>query len=176
MFRKMMIGAATLAASIMTACASGDEQAALTDMKIAHIAYTAGQIDMRYAHLALALSKDEDVRAFARIMLQDHKAVNDAALELLNRLGATPEDNPTSQSLLAQADENVAKFKALEGAAFDQAYAENELAYHQFVNKTVEETFIPSVQNEEFKELLGVALATFKAHEGHAEKMVEAVQ
>ena len=61
--------------------------------------------------------------------------------------GATPEDNSTSQTLIAQADANIEKFKALHGDEFDRAYAGNELAYHQFVNQTVEETFIPSAQN-----------------------------
>ena len=86
MFHKMIVGAAMLAVSVTSACAADKEPAGLTDMQIAHIAYTAGQIDIRYAHLALALSENDDVRSFAETMLRDHKAVNDAALELLGKL------------------------------------------------------------------------------------------
>ena len=173
MIRKSLIAALAALSSIATACAGDDGP---TDMQIAHIAYTAGEIDMRYAEIALRKTQNHDVREFAELMLRDHKAVNDAALDLLNKLGATPEDNPTSQSLLEQADAKAAELEALSGPAFDRAYAENELAYHQFVNDTVENTFIPAADNAEFKELLGVALKTFKAHEKHAEMMVEAVQ
>lgn len=171
--RKIFITAVAAMASVASACASDEGP---SDMQIAHIAYTAGQIDMRYANIALGKSENEAVIEFAELMLRDHKAVNDAALDLLNKLGATPEDNPTSQSLLEQADAKVAELEALSGAAFDRAYAENELAYHQFVNNTVENAFIPAADNAEFKELLGVALKTFKAHEAHAEKMVEALR
>ncbi len=173
MLKKFLVATLTTLMAVVTAQA-GDE--GLSDMQIAHIAYTAGQIDIRYAEIALAKTENNEVRAFAEIMQRDHKAVNDAALALLNKLGATPEDNPTSQSLLAQADAKAAKLNALSGDAFDRAYAENELAYHQFVNKTIENTFIPAADNAEFKELLGVALKTFQAHEAHAEKMLEAVQ
>ncbi|GJL90475.1 MAG: membrane protein [Hyphococcus sp.] len=157
----------------MQACASDDGP---TDMQIAHIAYTAGQIDIRYAGIALEKSENQEIRNFAELMQRDHKAVNDAALELVGKLGATPEDNPTSQSLMAQADAKAAELEALSGAEFDRAYAENELAYHRFVNDTVENAFIPAADNAEFKALLGVALKTFQAHEAHAEMMVEAVK
>ncbi len=148
----------------------------LNDLQIAHIAYTAGIVDIRYAHLALAISENPEVRAFATTMLRDHKAVNDLALGLLEKLNAAPQDNETSQSLVAQSNEKVAELKNLSGAHFDRHYAENELAYHQFVNQTVEGTFIPAAQNAEFKALLGQALEIFKAHEGHAEMMVKALK
>ena len=61
---------------------------------------------------------------------------------------------------------------ALRGAEFDKRYAENELAYHQIVNKTVAETFIPAVTVAPLKALLEDALVTFRAHEKHAETMV----
>ena len=143
----------------------------LDDMEIAHIAYTAGLIDISYAHLALALSDNPDIREFAQTMIRDHSAVNDKALQLLNKLNATPKDNATSQKLLADAKKFRKELAQLEGEAFNKRYAENELSYHQFVNETVETQFIPAVQNQEFKSLLKSALETFKTHEKHAERM-----
>ncbi len=172
MFRKIFLSCAAGLLAVLGASSANAEDGGLNDMQIAHIAYVAGQIDIQYANIALERSHNTDVRAFAETMLRDHKSVNDAALALLEKLGASPEDNPTSQSLQASAAAKRAELKALKGAAFDRAYAANELAYHQFVNKTVEGTFIPAAQNAEFKDLLGVALATFKVHEGHAEALV----
>lgn len=147
-----------------------------TDMQIAHIAYTAGNLDIRYAHLALAKSDNPEVRRFAELMIQDHTAVNQLAVELLTKLGATPEDNPTSQQLIADAQAKLNRMAAMSGAEFDRAYAANELSYHQFVNKTVESAFIPAVDNREFKDLLGQALTAFKVHEQHAQHMVRVLK
>jgi len=169
---------AGLLAFITTGANSVDEPSAataLSDMEIAHIAYTAGTIDIRYAHLALAISENPDVRTFAETMIRDHTAVNEKAVALLQKLGATPHDNPTSQKLVNDAAEIRRELMELDGAAFDRRYAANELAYHQFVNAAVEDQFIPAVQNAEFKRLLKSALRTFKVHEQHAEQMVHTV-
>lgn len=68
------------------------------------------------------------------------------------------------------------KLSALNGAAFDRAYAANELAYHQTVNKIVGKTSIPTVKHGELKAFLSRALSTFKAHEIHAGDMVTAAK
>ncbi len=145
---------------------------AMNDLEIAHTAYTAGQLDIRYAHLALAVSENEAVRAFASTMIRDHSAVNDAAGALIAKLDVTPQDNDLSRALVAGAADKRAEFMQLSGNAFDCAYAQNELGYHQIVNKTVEESFIPAVTVEPLRDLLADALKTFKAHEKHAEMMV----
>ena len=147
----------------------------LNDLEIAHAAYTAGSIDIRYAHLALALSDSAEVREFATLMLRDHAAVNDAAGALVAELAVTPLDNALSQALVTGAEENIVRFVALDGRAFDCAYAQNELAYHQVVNQTVAESFIPAVTVEPLRDLLTGALATFRAHEAHARDMVAAL-
>ena len=147
----------------------------LNDLQIAHIAYTAGAIDIRYAHLALALSDDPEVRKFAKLMIQDHTAVNNKALALVKKLQITPEDNPTSQQLVKQAEKIRTELSQLRGEEFAKRYAANELGYHQTVNNVVENTFIPNAKNAELKALLTAALQTFKVHEGHAETMNQKV-
>jgi putative membrane protein len=143
----------------------------LNDLEIAHIAYTAGAIDIRYAHLALALSEDPEVRNFAELMIQDHTAVNNKALALVKKLQITPQDNAMSQQLNQQAQRIREELSQLRGKELAKRYASNELGYHQTVNNVVENTFIPTAQNPELKALLTAALQTFKVHEGHAEAM-----
>src|ERR1700730_5670457 len=84
-----------------------------TDPQIAHIAYTAGQLDVEAAKQALDKSKNKDVRAFAEEMVRDHTAVNDQALALVKKLNVTPEDNPTSQALTKQAEATHQKLAGL---------------------------------------------------------------
>lgn len=153
-----------------------ESPADLNDLQIAHAAYTADVIDIRYAHLALALSSNEVVRGFAKTMISDHEAVNAKAGALLAKLGATAEDNFLSQALNAGAEAKIAELVALKGAEFDRAYATNELAYHQAVNGIVNNDFIPNIENAEVKALFQEASVIFLQHEGHAEMMVAAVK
>jgi len=148
----------------------------LNDLEIAHVAYTADNIDIRYAHLALAMSSDPDVHKFAQTMIRDHTAVNVQALALLKKLNVDPQDNVLSQTLQKNAAALFVEMSQLRGKAFDKRYTENELAYHQAVNKLVEFSFIPNIENVEVKELFQSALSIFKVHEKHAEMIVSKIQ
>jgi putative membrane protein len=145
------------------------QTAKLTDPQIAHIAYTAGQLDIVAAQQALKISKNSDVRAFAEQMVKDHTAVNKQALDLCKKLNVTPQDNDTSKNLTKQADAKRAELAKLSGAAFDKAYVENEVAYHKTVNGALETTLIPSATNAELKSLLQTGLKIFQGHQQHAE-------
>jgi len=147
------------------ACAQGKPN----DAQIAHIAYTAGQLDIEAAQQALQKSQNKDVRAFAENMESDHKAVNDKALALVKKLNVTPEDNDTSKALTKQAADKRAELAKLSGAAFDKAYIDNEVAYHKTVDSALENTLIPSASNAELKDLLKTGLKIFQGHEQHAE-------
>jgi putative membrane protein len=147
-----------------------------TDPQIAHIAYTAGLIDIEAGKQAVEKTQNKDVRAFAQQMIGDHTAVNDQALALVKKLNVTPADNPTSQSLTKAAEETRAKLAGLDGPAFDKAYVDNEVAYHKTVNDALSKTLIPSAQNAELKALLEKGLTLFTAHQHHAEQLAQQLQ
>jgi putative membrane protein len=144
-----------------------------TDPQIAHIAYTAGLIDVQAGKLALEKSKDKEIRAFAQRMIGDHTAVNDQALALVKKLNVTPEDNPTSQSLTKEAEVTRKKLAGLTGVAFDKAYVANEVAFHKTVNNALSTTLIPDAQNSELKALLENGLKVFQSHLEHAERLAQ---
>ena len=98
--------------ALFVRCSRGACRRRSNDAQIAHIAYTAGQIDIAAAKLALEKSKNAEVRAFAQNMVDDHTAVNQKALALLKKLNVTPEDNATSQGLAKQAEAKRAELKA----------------------------------------------------------------
>jgi putative membrane protein len=141
------------------------------DAQIAHIAYTAGNIDVAAGKQALAKSHNKAGRQFASEMVRDHAAVNDKALALVKELKVTPEDNATSKALNKAADEEMKKLAALNGAAFDKAYVANEIAYHKTVNGALKSTLIPSADNAQLKSLLETGLTLFSEHQHHAEHL-----
>jgi putative membrane protein len=146
------------------------------DPQIAHIAYTAGQLDIEAAKQALSRSKDKDVRAFAEGMMGDHTAVNKKALDLVKKLKVTPEDNDTSRALSKAAADKRAELSKLKGSEFDKAYIANEVAYHKTVNGALETTLIPSASNPELKGLLQTGLKIFEGHQQHAEQVAAGLQ
>jgi len=159
------LSAAMAAVCLLGGGAFAQGSAKPTDPQIAHIAYTAGVIDVAAAKQALARSKNKDVRAFAEDMVRDHEAVNKQAL-----------DNDTSRSLTRQASEKKVELSKLSGTAFDQAYVANEVAYHKAVNGALETLLIPSASNAELKSLLQTGLKVFQGHEQHAEHVAAALK
>src|SRR5690349_14599944 len=103
------------------------------DAQIAHIAYTAGQLDLEAGKAALKKSKSAAVRSFAETMVRDHAAVNGQAIALVTKLGVTPQANATSDALTKQSQATSRRLRALQGRAFDRAYIENEVTYHRTV-------------------------------------------
>jgi putative membrane protein len=160
---------AAIAAMMFWNGAALAQGAKLTDPQIAHIAYTAGVIDIAAAKQALTKASNKDVKAFAQDMVRDHEAVNKQALDLVKKLNVTPQDNDTSKALTKQAADKRAELDKLSGAAFDKAYAANEVAYHKQVNSALETQLIPSSNNAELKSLLQTGLKIFQGHQQHAE-------
>ena len=97
--------------------------------------------------------------------------MNEKALALVKKLDVTPQDNDTSKALSKQASGKSAELAKLNGAAFDKAYIDNELAYHKTVNDALQNTLIPSASNPELKDLLTTGLKIFQGHQQHAEQV-----
>ena len=96
----------------------------INDAQIASIVVTANQVDIDAGKLAKSRSTNKEVKAFAELMITDHTGVNKSATDLVTKLKVTPQNNPTSQSLKAGGDKNLAHLKTLKGAAFDKAYVD----------------------------------------------------
>jgi putative membrane protein len=160
---------AAVAAACLLSGAALAQGAKPTDPQIAHIAYTAGVIDIAAAKQALSKASNKDVKAFAQDMVRDHESVNKQALDLVKKLNVTPQDNDTSKTLSKNAADKLAELGKLNGAAFDKAYVANEVAYHKAVNSALETTLIPNASNPELKNLLQTGLKIFQGHQQHAE-------
>lgn len=141
------------------------------DPEIAAIVLTANQVDVDAGQLATAHAQAKDVKEFAQLMIQDHRSVNEAAVALAHKLNLKPEENPTSRSLKQGGQDNLASLNALKGKAFDKAYVDHEVAYHEAVLGAVDKTLIPNAHNPELKALLLKARPTFVAHLEHARQI-----
>jgi len=145
--------------------------AAPTDPQIVGIVVTANQIDIDHAKLALSKSKNKEVRDFAQQMITDHSALQKSVSALGAKLNVTPADSDTRNSLQTQSEQTTEKLKALNGRAFDKAYTDNEVNYHQAVISAVSSVLIPNAQNAELKGALQSAAPLFQGHLEHAQRV-----
>jgi len=143
-----------------------------TDAQIAHIVVTANQVDIDAGKLAESKGTSKDVKDFGKQMVTDHTGVNKQATALVTKLKVKPEDNPTSQSLKKGGADNLASLKGLKGAAFDKAYIDHEVAYHEQVLDAIDKTLVPNAKNAELKDLIVKVRPAFVAHLDHA-KMIQ---
>jgi putative membrane protein len=148
---------------------------ALTDANIAAIVVVANTIDIKNAQMAESKSNNPAVKAFAAQMISDHTSVNKKATELVTKLNVTPEDNDTSRGLVTSNDATREAIKAKDGAEFDKAYIDNEVAYHQAVIDVLDKTLIPGASNAELKDLLVSVKPAFEAHLDHAKHVQAAL-
>lgn len=144
--------------------ASAQKAPELTDPEIASVAVTANQIDVNYGKIALKKSKNAEVRKFAQTMVNDHESIIKQAVALAGKLKVTPKNNAVTESLLKGEKETNTKLAKVKGKAFDKAYIDNEVAYHEAVISAVKNVLIPQAKNAELKELLVKASPLLEHH------------
>jgi len=143
----------------------------LSDPEVAHVAVTANAVDIDMAKFAQTRTHNTAVKQFAATMITDHTAVNQQAAALATKLGVTPADNAVSQSLQSGAKEARAKLEPLHGAAFDRAYMDREVAYHQAVLDAIDKLLIPTTENAELRQLLTAVRPAVATHLEHAKQL-----
>jgi putative membrane protein len=158
-------------AGVLLLPVAGVSAQGVSDAQIASIVVTANQVDIDAGQFATSRATSDEVKTFARLMVTDHTGVNKAATDLAAKLKVTPEDNPTSRTLKADGEKSVTHLKTLKGAAFDKAYIDREVAYHQQVIDALDSTLIPGATNEELKALLVKVRPAFIAHLEHAKRL-----
>ncbi|MCC6348503.1 MAG: DUF4142 domain-containing protein [Candidatus Eisenbacteria bacterium] len=152
---------------------SAANTAKLSDANIAAIVLAANTIDVKNGELAIARTRNKSVKEFAQLMVTDHTSVNAKATALATRLKLVPQPNQASRSLIASTDSTRNAMRKLSRSAFDRAYVNNEVAYHQAVLDMLDKTIVPAVENQELKDLLVAVRPAFVAHLEHA-KMIQA--
>ncbi|HEY4318309.1 MAG TPA: DUF4142 domain-containing protein [Herbaspirillum sp.] len=159
-------------ASLMSlAMTTAFAQSAPNDAQIAGIVVAANTVDIKAGEAAKEKSTNKDVKEFAQRMITDHSGVNKQAVALVTKLHVTPEDSATSKSLTEGGAATLKRLQALQGSAFDKAYVDNEVAYHQAVLDAIDKVLLPSAQNAELKDLIAKVRPAFVAHLEHAKHM-----
>jgi len=98
------------------------------------------------------------------MMIDGHRASQKQIADLTASLGVTLDPSEDSRSLDTSGKENLKNLQSLEGAAFDKAYIDQEVSFHQTVADSISQTLIPNARNKELKDLLEQTLSVVRAH------------
>ena len=152
------------------------QAAAPSDAQIAGIVVAANTVDIDAGELARSAAKDPKVKDFGQRMVTDHSGVNKQAGALVKKLGLKPEESDTSKALKDGGAANIAKLKGLKGSAFDKAYVDHEVTYHQTVLDAIDKTLLPNARNAELKGLLEQVRPAIDAHLQHAKQIQASIK
>jgi putative membrane protein len=173
---KKLVAAATVAAMSLfgTAAFAQAEKgagAAPTDPQIVGIVQAANEIDIAQAKLALKKTKNDQVKQFAQQMIDDHTKLHTSVADLAKKLGVKPAPSATSKSLHTAAVASTKKLNGLSGKAFDKAYIDHEVDYHQQVIDAASKVLIPNAKNAELKSAVEGAAPLLQGHLDHAKQI-----
>jgi putative membrane protein len=169
--KSLVILIAASLTSLSAAAAPAHKSSRPTDPQIAAILDTADQIEIDAGKLAKSASQSKDIRQFAQQMIDDQGAISRSVSQLMTKLNVTPELSLASEKLQKGGDDNLAALKKLQGRAFDKAYIDHEVKYHEALIGMLDKTLIPGASNVELKTLLARTRATLAAHVEHARKL-----
>ena len=158
-------GAAGAGAGASTAGA-----AALSDPNIVAILDQANASDSARGRLAETKGTSADVKSFGRLMVGEHHALRAQGQQLAKKLNVTPQA-PAGDQSEAQAKQEMDSLNAMQkGAAWDKAYIDYEVTYHQQVLQTATKA-LDAAQNAELKDLIRKAAPVIQHHLDRAQQI-----
>lgn len=135
----------------------------LTDVNIVAIFDAANTADIETGRLAVARSHNKEVRDLGQAFADAHSSVRQQGRDLAKKLGVVPA-LPAGDQGAAQHAAAMASLKGKSGTAFDRAFLDHEIAFHQAVIDAVTTTLLPATQNAELKALVEKVAPAFVGH------------
>ena len=161
---------APTAGSTTGARANAGASATLSDPNIVAILDQANAADSARGRLAETKATSADVKNFGRLMVGEHHALRQQGQQLAKKLNVTPQAPPNDQSE-AQAKTEMDSLNAMpKGKAWDKAYIDYEVTYHQAVLETATKA-LGAAQNQELKDLIQKAAPVIQKHLDRAKQI-----
>jgi putative membrane protein len=144
----------------------------LNDPTIVAIFDAANTYDIETGALAEKRAQSKDAHEFGEMLQRDHRAVRQQGRDLAKSLGVTP--TPPADFPLAKAHADaMTRLGALSGPAFDRAFLQHEVDFHNAVIDAITQTLLPAIQNEQVKDLVTKVAPAFVAHRDRAQMLLD---
>lgn len=151
-------------AALLVALASPTLAQELTDAQILGIYSQVNSFDIETALLGQLKANSDEVRAIGAMVSSDHTGVRAAAHALAVDLDVLPKLPPARLAAARDHDKVIQTLHDLEGAAFDAAYLQHEIAFHTAAIAAVEGLLLPEADAPELKAHFKAVLPAFQHH------------
>jgi putative membrane protein len=162
--------AADSAAKAAAAAPAAPAPAPLTDANIVALLDNANETDSAAGNIAATKGTNAEVKSFGREMMRDHHALRKMGQDLAKKLNLTPAMPAGDTSAAAATNWQNTLSSLPKGAAFDTAYINHEVAYHQAVIATAQ-AGLAAAQDSSLKALITKAAPNLEAHLKHAQSI-----
>lgn len=169
---RVLAGAAVVAPLLVLA-QNRSPAPAIDDAAIVGIFDVANTWDIETGSLAASKAVRPEVKEFGAMLVRDHRIVRDSGRALATKLKVTPTPVPADFPLKVAHEAALKKLQGLNGAAFDQAFLEHEVAYHKAVVDAIKTTLLPAISSAELKALVEKVAPAFVAHQVAAQQLLK---
>jgi putative membrane protein len=165
------IAAVAGAFGLLAAAAPPATAPKLDDPTIVAIFDAANTYDIETGSLAATKGSSKAVRDFGAMLARDHKMVRQQGRDLAKSLNVTP--TPPKDFALATAHAEAMKsLRSLKGSAFDKAFLQHEVDFHNAVIDAINKTLMPAIQNAQVNDLVTKVAPAFVAHRDAAQNLL----
>jgi putative membrane protein len=158
--------------SFQAAPARAQAAAKLDDPTIVAIFDAANTWDMETGQLGVSRSRNSEIREFSRMLVRDHRMVRAQGRDLAKSLNVRPTP-PANFAMAKTHAQAMKKLRGLRGAAFNRAFLQNEIDFHNAVIDAVTKTLLPAIQNAQLKDLVTKVAPAFVAHRDKARSLLD---
>ena len=141
-----------LATTTMVATPTETSETALTDGQILGVLDAANDKEIETSKIAMTRSKNAEVKAFAKMMVDHHMDAKKKAAKLAASAPAAESD--ASKKLKGDTTTAVEALKSTADADFDRAYLDMMLADHKAVLDLVDSKILPAAKAAELKTMV----------------------
>jgi putative membrane protein len=176
--RQIIIPACLVAVSALgttTPRVAAAQNSRLNDPTIVAIFDAANTYDMETGQLAVSHSRSNEIREFGRMLVRDHRSVRAQGRDLARSLRVTPTP-PRNFAMARDHARAMRQLSALRGRAFDRAFLQHEVDYHNAVIDAVTNTLLPAIQNARLKDLVTKVAPAFVAHRDKAQSLLNGLK
>jgi putative membrane protein len=166
---------APVAPATRTASAPTEAQP-LDDAQILEVIHVANAGEIEQAKLAKSHAQSQRVKNFAAMMLKDHTGADDKELALQRRVKISPAESVASTQLASAGRAATQTLEAQSASAFDVSYAQTQVAEHQKVLDTLDQSLLPAAQSSDVKTFLTDVRRTVAAHLQRAKDLQASLQ
>jgi putative membrane protein len=147
----------------------------LTDDQILQVVHAANLGEVDQAKVAQQKAKNQQVKAFAAMMIKDHTDADTKGNNLAKKHNLTLASSPVSTTLEADSGKTLEQLKTQTGADFDRTYMDAQVKAHQMVLDTIDGKLLPNAKNAELKTMLQTMRPKIEGHLKQAQDIQKAL-